>query len=192
MTSRLRDPGRQLPRVIGIAFVVTAVVYLALAVSMIAVLGPRASTAVPLSDLLRTAVGTAGPPMAAVAAVALTLAATNAYLSGASALLASARTALGPTSPRSSYGLQLAIAAVSVLVLAAVAVGRLTVSELAGIPATLFLRRVPGLHGVGDTGVSWQLAGTGRDVLRRGRGHRRFHRLVAARCRRGRGGCPDR
>jgi amino acid efflux transporter len=86
LTARLRDPGRQLPRVIKIAFVVTAILYLGLAASTVAVLGPGAGSATPLSDLLRVAVGSAGPAIAAVAAVALTLAATNAYLTGAAAL----------------------------------------------------------------------------------------------------------
>lgn len=86
LTARLRNPSRQLPRVIGIAFAMTTVVYLALAGATIAVLGDHAGSAVPLADLLRVAVGSAGSVIAAVAAVALTLAATNAYLTGAAAL----------------------------------------------------------------------------------------------------------
>src|SRR5690606_20957994 len=85
MTARLRDPRRQLPRVIGVAFAVTALVYLALAVTTVGVLGSAAGSAVPLADLLRVVFGVGGGLVAVVAAVALTLAATNAYLTGAAA-----------------------------------------------------------------------------------------------------------
>jgi amino acid efflux transporter len=86
LTARFRDPGRQLPRVIGAAFGVTALLYLALAVTTIAVLGPAAATDVPLADLLVRAAGETGRVAAAVAAVVLTLGTVNAYLSGAAAL----------------------------------------------------------------------------------------------------------
>jgi len=91
LTSRLRSPGRQLPRVIAAAFAVTATLYLALSAATIAVLGPHAGTAVPLASLLNIALGPAGRAIAAVAAVALTLAATNAYLTGATEMLAALR-----------------------------------------------------------------------------------------------------
>ena len=45
----------------------------------------------PAADLLRVAVGSAGPAIAAAAAVVLTLAAVNAYLTGAAALVAHLR-----------------------------------------------------------------------------------------------------
>ena len=88
LTARFGDPARQLPRVIAIAFAVTTALYLGLAVATIAVLGPGAGTEVPLAALLRQAVGPAGRAAAAVAAVLLTLGATNAYLSGAAAMAA--------------------------------------------------------------------------------------------------------
>lgn len=127
LTGRLRDPRRQLPRVIGIAFAITAVVYLALAGTTIAVLGGRAGSAVPLADLLRVAVGSAGPVIATVAAVALTLASVNAYLSGASAL-AGVR-----------WRVQIAVAAVSVVVLGGVAAGVVSYERLVIVPTTLFV-----------------------------------------------------
>jgi hypothetical protein len=77
------DPRRQLPRVVAIALAVTTVLYLGLAVATISVLGPRAATDVPLAGLLSHAVGAAGPDAAAVAAIVLTLGATNAYINGA-------------------------------------------------------------------------------------------------------------
>jgi amino acid efflux transporter len=140
LTARLHDPARQLPRVIGIAFAVTAIIYLALAGATVAVLGANAGSAVPLADLLRVAVGSAGPIIAAVAAVVLTLAATNAYLSGAAALVAELRTPrpVGP-SARLSLGLQLAIAVTGVLVLGGQATGVISTAQLVAVPTTLFL-----------------------------------------------------
>jgi amino acid efflux transporter len=126
LTSRLRDPRRDLPKVIGIAFAVTAVVYLALAGMTIAVLGGHAG-AVPLAGLLRVAVGSAGPVIAAVAAVALTWAAVNAYLGGASAL-AGVR-----------WRVQVAVALVSVVVLGGVAAGLVSYERLVVVPTTLFV-----------------------------------------------------
>jgi amino acid efflux transporter len=86
LTARLRDPRRQLPRVVGAAFAVTAVLYLALAAATVGVLGPRAGSSVPLAGLLEVAVGGSGRAIAAAGAVVLTLAATNAYLTGATAM----------------------------------------------------------------------------------------------------------
>ncbi len=82
LTSRLADPDRHLPKVIGIAFAITSLLYLGLAVAVVASLGRSASTDVPLARLLRLAVGPAGNAVAAAAAVALTLGSVNAYLSG--------------------------------------------------------------------------------------------------------------
>lgn len=96
LTGRLRSPARQLPRVIAAAFAVTAAVYLGLSAATIAVLGTRAGTAVPLAALLDIALGPAGRIIAATAAVALTLAATNAYLTGAAEMFANLRGPAGP------------------------------------------------------------------------------------------------
>ena len=91
LTRRLADPARSLPRITAIAFSVTTVVYLALAAAVVAVLGADAAGTVPAAALLRVAVGTAGPAIAAGAAVVLTLAAVNSYLTGAAALAAHLR-----------------------------------------------------------------------------------------------------
>ena len=88
LTTRFGDPARQLPRVIAIAFALTTALYLGLAVATIAVLGPGAATEVPLADLLRQADRPGRARGRAVAAVVLTLGATNAYLSGAAAMAA--------------------------------------------------------------------------------------------------------
>lgn len=134
LTARLRDPGRQLPRVIGVAFAVTAIVYLALAGATVGVLGAAAGSDVPLADLLQVALGAAGPVVAAVAALALTLAATNAYISGATALVAELR---GTRS--GAYLLQVGIAGTGVLLFAAFAAGLVDTAQVVALPTALFL-----------------------------------------------------
>jgi amino acid efflux transporter len=86
LTTRFADPARQLPRAVAVALAATTALYLGLAVATISVLGPRAATDVPLAGLLSHAIGTVGPAVAAVAAIVLTLGATNAYISGAAAM----------------------------------------------------------------------------------------------------------
>ena len=85
LTGRLR--AGQLSRVIGIAFTVTAVLYLGLAVATISCLGRGADLSVPLADLLQLAIGPAGRAVAAAAALVLTAGSVNAYLSGATEML---------------------------------------------------------------------------------------------------------
>jgi amino acid efflux transporter len=133
LVARLRDPGRQLPRIIGAAFAVTAVTYLGLAVVTVGVLGPRAGTGVPLADLLDVALGGVGRYLAAAAAVALTLAATNAYVSGAVELSGRLR----PGSRR--HGVQLAVAGTGMLVLGAVGAGLITLDALVAVPTALLV-----------------------------------------------------
>jgi amino acid efflux transporter len=140
LTSRFRNPARQLPRVIGAALAITTILYLALAFSTVAVLGARSTGAVPLSDLLRIAVGAAGPAIAAVAAVALTLAATNAYISGAAAMiLAVANSGPRPTSRRDPRTLQLGIGTAGFGILATAALGIVDTATMVALPTTFFL-----------------------------------------------------
>lgn len=134
LTRQLRDPSTQLPRVIGAAFTVTALIYLALAVATIGVLGPQAGGDTPLSALLRVAIGNAGPAIAAGCAVVVTLAATNAYLSGAAELAAALRGNAGR-----GHGLQLGIGVVGLLMLGSAALGWTDTAALVTIPTTLFL-----------------------------------------------------
>jgi amino acid efflux transporter len=157
LTARFGAPARQLPRVIAIAFAITTALYLGLAVATITVLGPGAGTEVPLADLLRQAVGPAGRAVAAVAAVLLTLGATNAYLSGAAAMAAelTGRRAArpgpdarpGPTgrrlaswrAPGSARPLLALIAAAGLLVIGLYAARIVSTAQLVEIPTTLFL-----------------------------------------------------
>ncbi|MGH3415171.1 MAG: amino acid permease, partial [Actinocrinis sp.] len=147
LTRRLKDPERTLPRVTTGAFVITALIYVALASTVIGVLGTRASGSVPVADLLRTAVGGVGPAVAATAAVLLTLATVNAYLTGAATLAAHLRSAerrtrseadsreptrrAGPFFP--------AVAAAGIIELTAEALGALDPARMVTLPTALFL-----------------------------------------------------
>jgi amino acid efflux transporter len=142
LTARLRDPARQLPRIMAIAFTVTSIVYLALAAATIAVLGAAAGSPVPLAGLLRVAVGPAGPVVAAVAAVALTLAATNAYLTGATALvteLSAHRAADRGPARQAAVRVRLAVGVTGLLLLGGAASGLLSTARLVALPTVLFL-----------------------------------------------------
>jgi amino acid efflux transporter len=138
MTNRLRNPRRQLPRVITVAFVVTAAVYLALAVSTISVLGSSAGGRAPLASLMASAVGSAGRLVAAGAAIALTVAAVNAYVSGAVAL-ADAMRRQPAAAGRKRGTVQIWIVLVGVLLLASNAAGFVSVAGLVAIPTSLFV-----------------------------------------------------
>jgi amino acid efflux transporter len=87
LSADYRDPRRDVPRAAVAAVAVVGVLYLAVAVTSVLVLGPAlGGSAAPLADLL--AVGVGGPvrEITAVVAVLLTVGAVNAYLAGASRL----------------------------------------------------------------------------------------------------------
>lgn len=147
LISRLPEPRRQLPRVTGTAFGITAVLYLALAATTIGVLAGRPSAA-PVAALLDAGLGRAGAAVGSVVAVAVTLAGTNAYLSGAAALT---RDLLQPNGRGDGGGrldrvtrhpervLPPTIAVLGAAVFAATAAGWLSVAQLVSIPSTLFV-----------------------------------------------------
>ena len=135
MTARLHSPSRQLPRVIAMAFLITSTIYLALACVTVAVLGPQAGSATPIADLLRIAIGPAGAVVAAVAAVALTLAATNAYLCGAAEMLA----ALSGARLTGSRSLPLGVGGVGIVLLALTGMEWVSTTQLVVLPTTMFL-----------------------------------------------------
>ena len=136
LTHRLRDPSRQLPRVIASAFAATSAIYLGLAATSIAVLGPAAGEEVALTDLLRVALGGAAPVVTAITAVALTLAATNAYITGGVALLR--QSARHGTPPR-TWIVPGGIAVVGALAIGARATGFADTAQLVSVPSALFL-----------------------------------------------------
>jgi amino acid efflux transporter len=140
LTTRFADPSRQLPRAVAIALAVTTALYLGLAVATISVLGPRAATDVPLAGLLSHAIGAAGPDVAAVAAIVLTIGATNAYISGA-AVMAGQLVEVAPGSRRSAPMLWLlaAIAVAGLLLIVGYGLGIVGATALVAVPTALFL-----------------------------------------------------
>jgi amino acid efflux transporter len=130
----------------------TSVLYLGLAVATISVLGQGAGTLVPLAGLLRSAVGPAGIPGAAVVAVVLTLGTTNAYINGAAAmahaLLRSGPPGDGDAGPasgrdggpgRPAVALLTAIAACGLVLITLYGLGLASPASLVLVPTALFL-----------------------------------------------------
>nr|WP_282206677.1 amino acid permease [Kitasatospora fiedleri] len=139
LTTRLRDPRRQLRRVVLIAFAVTSLLCLGLAAATVAVLGPGAGGSVPLADLMRAAIGDRGPLLAAGAALVLTLAATNTYLTGAAALLDALLPSGAAAGRRGALAVPAATALIGVPLFALVGSGLLTTAQLVAVPTALFL-----------------------------------------------------
>jgi amino acid efflux transporter len=139
LTTRFADPSRQLPRVIGIALAATTALYLSLAVAVIGVLGPDAATAVPLADLLRRSIGAAGPAVAAVTAIVLTLGTTNAYVTGAATMARELIHRRDSHRAGAQPGFLAAIAAAGLVLITLYGAGLVTTTGMVGIPTTLFL-----------------------------------------------------
>src|SRR6516162_770625 len=145
LTGRLR--AGQLSRVIGIAFTVTAVLYLGLAVATVSSLGRGADLTVPLADLLQLAIGPAGRAVAAAAALVLTAGSVNAYISGATEMLRELtavpghREPNGPARPhRLSAHALLGVIALAGLVLIGLSALRLAdIIALVSVPTAMFL-----------------------------------------------------
>ncbi len=144
LTNRFTEPGRQLPRVIGIALAVTSVLYLGLAIATVGVLGAGAGISAPLAALLRDAAGPAGTVAAAVAAVVLTLGTVNAYVTGAAEMAveltrpADARAAAGPAG-RPAPRFLAVIAVFGLALITLYGLGLASPAALVAIPTTLFL-----------------------------------------------------
>jgi amino acid efflux transporter len=145
LTGRLR--AGQLSRVIGIAFTVTAVLYLGLAVATVSVLGRGSDLSVPLADLLQFAIGPAGRAVAAVAALILTVGAVNAYVSGATEMLreltavSSHKVPNGPARPPrlSARAFPGVIAVTGLTLIGLSALGWADTAALVSVPTTMFL-----------------------------------------------------
>jgi amino acid efflux transporter len=82
-----RDPGRDLPRAMGLAYAVIAALYAALAVATVVVTAGSGSR-VPLADLIGVGFGRAGRDATAVLAVALTMGTMNVYVGSTAKLTA--------------------------------------------------------------------------------------------------------
>ena len=140
LTTRFADPSRQLPRAVAIALAVTTALYLGLAIATISVLGPQAATDVPLAGLLSHTVGAAGPAVAAVAALVLTLGATNAYINGAAAMAEQlAPAASGSRRSAPMHRLLAAIAVAGLLLILGYGLGIVGTGALVEVPTVLFL-----------------------------------------------------
>jgi amino acid efflux transporter len=140
LTGRVR--AGQLSRVIGIAFGVTAVLYLGLAVATISCLGRGADLSVPLADLLQLAMGPAGRAVAAAAALVLTAGSVNAYLTGASEMLRelAAGPGRGPARRASRPSVFLGfIAATGLALIGLSAAGLASITVLVSVPTTMFV-----------------------------------------------------
>ena len=87
LSGEYRNPRRDVPLATAAAVVIVGVLYLAVAVMSVLVLGPAiGDSPAPLADLLAAGVGGPVREITAVVAVLLTLGAVNAYLAGASRL----------------------------------------------------------------------------------------------------------
>lgn len=87
LTGEFRRPERDVPRATAAAVVIIGVIYLAVAVAVILVLGPAAAdSAAPLGELFAAGLGADARILAAVVAVFLTFGVMNAYLAGAAKL----------------------------------------------------------------------------------------------------------
>jgi amino acid efflux transporter len=139
LTTRFANPGRQLPRVVAIALAVTTALYLGLAVATISVLGPRAASDVPLAALLSHAIGAAGPGIAAVAAIVLTLGATNAYINGAAAMAGQLAPAVSGRRGGPVFRLLAAITGTGLLLIVLYGLRIVSTAELVAVPTALFL-----------------------------------------------------
>lgn len=87
LAADFRRPRRDLPRATALAVLLVGVLYVAVALMTILVLGPgAASAAAPLGDLLASGLGGSARVLAAAAALLLTFGAMNAYFAGGSKL----------------------------------------------------------------------------------------------------------
>jgi len=83
-----RRPTIELPRAVGLAFVIVTALYFTLAVATIGVTAGTTSR-VPLADLMSVGFGHAGRDATAILAVALTMGTMNVYIAGTAKLIAS-------------------------------------------------------------------------------------------------------
>lgn len=148
LAGQFRQPRRDVPRAIVIAFAVIVVLYAGLAVASVVAPGPSGSQ-VPLADLLQRGLGDAGRTATAVLALVLTLGTVNVYTGSVSALVgalaadgALPRWVVGATSStpdRPSKRPLLLLAATGSLLLAALGVERLDTTQLVRATSACFV-----------------------------------------------------
>lgn len=139
-----RRPAVDLPRAVAISFGVVTVVYVGLAVATIGV-AAGTSSRVPLADLISVGFGETGRDATAVLAVALTMGTMNVYMGGSAKLMAALSGEVlprwfgrgaGRTIPLRPL---LLIAVVGVALLAALAAGFSSTSDLVRATSALFI-----------------------------------------------------
>ena len=88
LAEETRDPYRTVPRALLIALAVSTVLYVAVAIAAVSVLGPHslAHSSTPLADVMRTAIGPASADVMAVAAMIATVNTTLLVITAASRL----------------------------------------------------------------------------------------------------------
>lgn len=135
LASEFRRPARDMPRATAAAVVVIGVFYLAVALAVIAVLGPAAGHAgAPLGELLATALGGNARALAAAAALLLTFGVMNTYYAGAAKLGAAlgrdgalprwlATGSAAGEVPRRSLGVNSALSSIALLAVVAASAG---------------------------------------------------------------------
>jgi len=137
LAGEFADPQRQLPRAIGAAFAVVAVLYLGLAIATVAVLVSATRSNAPLADPMQSGLGQPGRVATALAAVLLTLGPINVYIAGATKLagaMAAERSMPEWTArPRAPLAV---IGAVSGALLALLAIGLVDVQSLVRASST--------------------------------------------------------
>lgn len=136
-TDVLRDPRRTLPRVTGATLVIVALLYAAVAVPEILVLGPTAGgTEAPVAAMLRIAVGPAGAVVAATIAVVIATGNSIAYVGSLAEMGTRTQARPGATAARAGRAYALVVPVLIIVGgLAAAALTPISTGELVSICA---------------------------------------------------------
>lgn len=187
LAGEFRDPARDLPRAMALAFRVITALYAGLAVATIVVTAGKGSR-VPLADLIAVGFGRAGREATAVLAVALTMGTMNVY-AGSSAKLAAALAAEGVLPAWLAGGASrsvprrplLALAVTGCCLLAAFAAGISSADELIRATSACFVAVYVLALAAAVRMLTGRLRAAGAPARSRGRGAR-AHLCVAAFC----------
>lgn len=136
-TGVLRDPRQSLPRVTAATLLIVALLYAAVAIPQILVLGPTAGgSEAPVAAMLRIAVGPAGAVVAAVIAVVIAVGSSLAWVGSLAELGRGTQPASGDDAPRAARARTLAVPIlISVASLAAAACTPISTGDLVSICA---------------------------------------------------------
>lgn len=164
-TGVLRDPRRSLPRVTTATLVIVAVLYAAVAIPEILVLGPTAGgSEAPVAAMLRVAVGPAGAAVAALIAVVIAVGTTLAWVGSLAELGTGTRSTTRERAPRSARTDALVVPVlIMVASLAAAAVTPIGTRELVSLCAgsqvpVYVVGLAAGIRLLPSLGRSWWLA----------------------------------